>query len=59
MDIGKLQIKLSALRDLILYKEIVEQADSIDLPQYRKYIKLWKEIECHHTTNLCTTQKKR
>lgn len=50
MTVEELQIKLSALRDLILYKEVVEQADTADLPQYRKYKKLWKELECLNTT---------
>jgi len=59
MRIKELQIKLSALRDLILYKEVVEQSDSSNLPQYRKYKKLWKELECLNTTiNLSQTQKK-
>ena len=48
MIIKELQTKLSALRDLILYKEVVEQADSIDLPQYRNYKKLIKEMEKIH-----------
>lgn len=59
MTVEKLQIKLSALRDLILYKEVVEQADTSDLPQYRTYKKLWKELEClNNTTNLYMIQKK-
>jgi len=48
MTIKELQTKLSALRDLILYKEIVEQADTVDLPQYRNYKKLIKEMEKIH-----------
>lgn len=48
MTIEDLQTKLSALRDLILYKEVVEQADTTDLPQYRNYKKLIKEMEKIH-----------
>lgn len=48
MTIEELQIKLSALRDLILYKEVVEQADTIDLPQYKTYKKLINEMEKIH-----------
>ena len=48
MTIEELQTKLSALRDLILYKEVVEQTNTLNLPQYRTYKKLIKEMEKIH-----------
>ena len=40
MTIEELQTMLSALRDLILYKEVLEQANTLNLPQYITYKKL-------------------